>query len=429
MKHFQRYFEVILALVMLALTAFGLSACREKSISLKDDVTISCEGYSTIGRAGVTLLSEDEFISAYGESFKLNKALKDYFKNEGKADLEDFAPGLKAKDLSAEDLCRLFYRRAVKPAFEAGTLSKTDFIKNGEEISFSWQPDAPGFGGKSAQDYLCLFELPFVFENKTQKAEDLTTVPLFDPFDKIKISFESFAPFAQLVLDTHNTHIEGESYLPSAESAISNGDVITIRYELPLSPDECAAKYKKLPSRWEMEYTVAGVPEIVVTADQMNEAALERLDALGRSLFKRWSWESTGSTAELELIGYYLVSPTEEQPENFLLPVFKVLYTAGYSDNTGWHIDFEPGPLYWCCTLEGLAINGDGELSAFAESATKHTYKVLTDVVKQENKISGTKLYYTFSCYAYESVSELEASEVKPLVTEGFTLIEMVPEA
>ncbi len=416
-----------LLLVILALVCLG--GCGKKETDLSSCVTAEYAGYHSIGTARLSLISEEEFIGRYAEAFTLNKALKKYFKSEeGAFQLTSLmSSSASYNDLTPEELCAFFYRSVLKKAFNQGTLSKNKELSNGEQLTFSWEEEGGYPGGRNLRQAIDLFDFNASCPDIWFTVSGLKTVPTFDPFDRLKLSYENFSPNATLVLSAKAALIEGEGYSADITTGLKNGDKVTVTYTLPISAEECAKRYDKLPSRWQAEITITGVPELITSADQIDASVLSAINDAGRDMYRRWSWQCTSCDEVVTYLGCYLLAPVDESIENnIIIPVYRVTYTAYFTEPSGWRRSFEPGDLYWCCALEGVSVKGDGKVQYASGTAAEYTFKVKTEILAKENKNAGTKSYYSFSCYAYESLENLYKTEVTPRVGTDFTAVDLL---
>lgn len=225
----------IMIAAMIPLTLL-LTSCGEKKINPNDYLTISYEGYSEDATATASL-DANKMVTDYPEAFRLGK---DY----AQSDLNKVVEQINQSAL--------------------GTLSKTEGISNGDEISFSWDENA-------------LSALEDSYKIKWSGYEGIKeTVSGLDELKKIDL-FENFQPrlkgssphittdgdydYVQ-VDDCEEMHHIVYRYLPE-HTEFATGDTITVklciwRFGFDESTDvvEYAKHYGYLITETEKEYTI-----------------------------------------------------------------------------------------------------------------------------------------------------------------------------
>ena len=215
--------------------AFLLTSCGEKKINPNDYLTIAYDGYSEAATA-VASLDVNKMVTDYPEAFRLGKDYK-------QSDLNKVVNQINQSAL--------------------GTLSKTEGISNGDEISFSWDKNA-----------LSALEGSYKvkwsgYKDVKETAAGIPELIEYNPFDGFTPEFKGKSP--HITTNGDYTFVYPEDcedlylairYLPE-HGEYSTGDKLTARvyvwgagFDDSFDVVEFGKNYGYLITQTEKEYTV-----------------------------------------------------------------------------------------------------------------------------------------------------------------------------
>ena len=226
--------------------AFLLTSCGEKKINPNDYLTIAYDGYSEAATA-VASLDVNKMVTDYPEAFRLGKDYK-------QSDLNKVVNQINQSAL--------------------GTLSKTEGISNGDEISFSWDKNA-----------LSALEGSYKvkwsgYKDVKETAAGIPELEKLNPFDYFTLSFEGTpqkrtlyfdsSKFIGSPLDNDVRDKSGMNYYLSFQKSDNErnykvGDTVTIKFIVmdrvlnkpsDEDPIELCKQSGYLITQTEKEYTV-----------------------------------------------------------------------------------------------------------------------------------------------------------------------------
>ena len=140
--------------------ALLLTSCGEKKINPNDYLTIAYDGYSEAATA-VASLDANKMVTDYPEAFRLGKDYK-------QSDVDKVVNTINQSSL--------------------GTLSKTEGISNGDEISFSWDKNALSALEGS-------YKIKWAgYKDVKETAAGIPELEKLNPFDYVEVSFDGKSP-------------------------------------------------------------------------------------------------------------------------------------------------------------------------------------------------------------------------------------------
>ena len=175
--------------------AFLLTSCGEKKINPNDYLTIAYDGSSGNATA-VASLDANKMVTDYPDAFRLGKDYK-------QSDLNKVVNTINQSAL--------------------GTLSKTEGISNGDEISFSWDKNA-----------LSALEGSYKvkwsgYKDVKETATGIPELEKLNPFDYLDVSFQGKTPHITSQIDPTRFWTEYDSLLNDIKS--KSGMVYTVNFE------------------------------------------------------------------------------------------------------------------------------------------------------------------------------------------------------
>ncbi len=242
---------IVVLFLLIAIIAIALLT-RKPTINLNDFTNVVYEGYDGIGNATV----EIDYLAIkekYDKRLKIKKKYEDDIPSAVK-NLED----LKSRQGIA------FLEIYAKP-----TLDKSDYLSNEDSVNVSWDVDT-----EMLQKYLNVKIKYKDFESKVNGLEEIET---FDPFEELTVNYTGFAPNGMADVRSGSAYGYYISYNPDKTEGLSNGDVITVTVNLPYGEESFVKSYKKLPSVYEKEYTVEGLPSYLSSASEISSEIMDKM--------------------------------------------------------------------------------------------------------------------------------------------------------
>lgn len=316
-----------------------------KKVDLNDYVVVEFTGYETVGHGNV-YFDTTAFMEDYGDKIEYSRLIQ----ATGYGEMYEYY-GFTAADAFLE-------------CFDV-TLSQTDNLSNGTEVSLVWLCDAETIDQA--------FNYGVKYEEETYTVEGLERIEMFDPFENIEVSFEGTAPngMVQILVNDYSGVYSTISYSASETSGLSNGDVITVSISCWGDPVEtCIEAYGICPSATEKEYTVEGLDRYVSNIDEIDINALNAMIAQGQDIFNADvanNWTEGCTVDSFLYVGSYLLTPKpgrESQNESMIYLVYKVNATWKFTNYWWDDAYFEPLEYYYVVEFNVPIIDGDGNCIA-----------------------------------------------------------------
>lgn len=200
----------VAAVALLAVVGVGL-ANRMPSIDLQRYVTITAQGYDTLGKLDVSF-DTDKLEADYG------KRIADSFK-KAMNDHKESTYGLSslAADLYSGSETELFVDYCA-----TGSADKTSGLRNGDVVTYSWN--------ESEDEAETLFGVKVKYSDITYTVSGLEKVNTFDAFDGVTVEFNGTAPQGTATVNSLPTAEAGGSlhYTLDTTDGLRNGDTVTL---------------------------------------------------------------------------------------------------------------------------------------------------------------------------------------------------------
>ena len=354
--------------------ALGLTACGKTKIELEPYVTISYEGYDTLGTASVEF-DYKHFVRDYRDDLKLTGAGK-----KEVDDLEEAAEEMGLSDSTADMLA----------VYIKGELDKDSELSNGDEVSYVWDIDA--------EEVAKYFNCELVYADITDTVKDLTEATPYDPFEKISVSFTDTAPNGRIQIDnTSNDY--GLSFIPDKSEGLSNGDTVTVSVKAYYDNDVvkyCLENYGALITETEKEYTVEGLASYLQSSSEISEDTLKKMQKQCEDIItgNAATW-SAGTLLGAEYLGcYYLTPKGSSSTKNECTLVYRIDAHVNYEDK------FETDTSYYYgVTFYNIMELADGtqsvDLSRYDKRAQYNGHLVGTGIMSW-----GSEVKVRFEGYA-----------------------------
>lgn len=279
---------------MLALTMTG---CGRTSINLNDYVTISYNGYDTVGTASYTF-DKEAIIMDNPEAFGMSSGI----------------------DWQAFQADYLLYDCI------SGSLDKTTGLCNGDTITFHWDT----VDTKKLEEN---YKIKLSYSDISESISGLETAETFDPFASIGVVFEGTAPNGTVKIQKDASALSGLNYVPDKNDGLSNGDEITITLHAAYgdSVEDYCMSQGKIPSVTEKKFTVSGLSSYAMHLEEIPQESLEKMDNQAQETFQAnvaKKWKDSSSLKGISLIGNYLLYPKgsvlNNHTHNYLYFVYKI---------------------------------------------------------------------------------------------------------
>lgn len=311
---------------MLVLTMTG---CGRTSINLNDYVTISYDGYDTIGTASYTF-DREAMIMEHSEAFGMSSGI----------------------DWQALQADYLLYDCI------SGSLDKTTGLSNGDTITFHWD----NVDIKTLEEN---YKIKLNYSDISESITGLETAETFDPFTNIGVIFEGTAPNGTVKIQKDASALGGLNYVPDKNNGLSNGDEITVTLNAAYgdSVEDYCRSQGKIPSVTEKKFTVSGLPSYAMSLDEIPQESIEKMDNQAQETFRAnvaKSWTDSNSMKGISLIGNYLLSPKDSSmnvyTHNYLYFVYKI-------DAENWDNNKEVFSYYYYTYFTDIMLLEDGTCS------------------------------------------------------------------
>ena len=364
-KKRNKILAIVVAGVLVLCLIIGLASIFIKpAINLNKYLTVSFEGYDTVGKAIVTF-DEEKFEHDY------------------------------AKKLSGN-----FLSECVD-----GELNKQDGLSNGDQISFTWKCD---------DEYVLeQYGYKLKYQDEEYTVEGLEEAETFDPFDGIEIIFSGISPdgMAEVTGEPKAAAAREFRYELDNRSGLSNGEKVTLTYTLYYDDpiEYCISNYGVIPDALSKEYTVDGLDSYVTNVSEISSDCIDQMNRQAEDVYNAQvakNWEATEEKLTgFTYIGNYLLTnkSTDDYWGNYniLYMVYKVNVNNRYSDRGESYN--ENNEFYWFISYGDLLVNTSG-----ANTVDITRYETPNNGFEIDSGISsgwfGTKSWYY---YGYPTLEEL----------------------
>lgn len=374
-----------------------LSSIIKPSINLNNYLTITFEGYDTIGKA-IVQFNRKKFESDYEK--KLNAKTGKKSNNPSK---------YKSKETYLESLFESYDSSSVSGSFLSncvnGSLDKDSGLSNGDILTYSWD----------CNNEYALETYGYKLKYKDIKVEvkDLEETMTFDPFDGIDVVFEGIDPngSASIEESPETLAVSDLNYEIDKRSGLSNGDTVTVTvtayyYDDPIN--YCIENYGMIPFPIEKTYKVDGLNSYIATISEVSDNSLAEMKKQAKDVYNAGvaqNWSDDEELKSFDYIGNYLLVNKNSDyyggSNNALYLVYKAKVKDKYS-NDGKTYN-ETNDIYWYICFYNLLVDTDGETTVDIAN-----YRTPGDRFMIDSGISSgwwsTKSWYY---YGYQTLDEL----------------------
>ena len=381
------------AMLLALIVGWATFAQRKPTINLNRYVTLSAEGYDTVGKLNVEF-DTDKLEADYGK-----KIAKNFKKTMENSKQDTFGLSSAAAALYNGQETDLFAAYCA-----TGTADKNSGLSNGDVVTYTWDDNKD-----AAKE---MFGVNIKCSDITYKVSGLQKVEFFDAFDGVTVEFRGTAPHGTAVVNCLPTAAAADSltYTLDTTNDLKNGDTVTLTvssYQDDFS--DCIRNHGALPVATEKTFTVQGLDEYVTAADKLSESALTALktqaeDTLHAYAASRWDAGSE-QLVGMDYLGNYLLTPKPDSTwteNNLITLVYKVNVHNNYK-NYNDEVYEANNVYYWYITFKNVSVNGKGVISQGLSDYTTPNDRMEID--------SGLKMY-SFSdstfCWNYAGYKTLD---------------------
>ena len=214
----------LLLTLFLGATLLLLAGCK-KTINLNDYLSVSFDGYDTVGTASFRI-DEEKMLLDNAKTFKLTDN----------------------SDLALASYYTTNYRLT-------GELDDTTDLENGDKVKFTWDNSLTALEEK--------YRVKFTFSDETFEVSGLKEAENYNPFDDLKVSFEGYDTVGKMNY-SYDGSMSDLYFNADNTSNLKNGDVVKITMSSYYDDLKRYALEKgKLITETEKEYTVEGLTELI----------------------------------------------------------------------------------------------------------------------------------------------------------------------
>ena len=394
--------KVLVPIAAVAVVAAGgwAFANRTPTIDVSKYVTITADGYNTVGKLNVDF-DTDKLEKDYG------KQIATRFKKQMK-NLKDDTYGLSSLTASLYDgyEADLFAETCA-----TGSADKTKNLSNGDVVTYTWDDNSD-----EAEE---AFGVKVKYTDITYTVSGLASVNTFDAFDGVDVEFSGISPDGRATVNSLPTAAEAQDlyYTLDENSGLSNGDTVTLTVHSNRDDfSDCIDKYGAMPQATEKAFTVAGLNEYVTSADTLSDSVLVSLQNQAEDVLKAYVANNFGDNESFKgmtYLGNYILTPKNNDgwgDKNRVILAYQVNvhenYVGKYDDKT-YDAD---NSYFWYITFNNVSKDADGNIASG-----------LNDYDTPDNKItidSGVKRFsigndtYQWYYHGYTSLDNLYSAAV-----------------
>lgn len=350
-------------------------------INLNDYVSVSYDGYNTMGQARVTF-DKEAFYADYEEEIEFTK---------------------EAESSGYTEIYDLFNVSAAAALMDSVHVSLDNNINlsNNTTITLVWNCD----------DDLILemFNCEIAYEETEYVIQGLEDLALFDPFENLQITFAGTSPEGTANISSiDNSGVFQEMYFVcNTTTGLSNGDTIIVTLGGVGDPIEyCADNFGCCPTVTEKEYVVEGLNEYMSSLDQFSQESIDTLFAQATDVFNARvaaNWREESVVDEVSCAGFYLLTPKDgvtlygDKKNGYLYLLLRVNATIGF--RRGFFnsaSEFVPMEIYYSVGFPIPIIDGEGNCIVNTGDYTQCNNTIILE-------LEGYNDEYLF---AYETIDE-----------------------
>lgn len=335
-----------------------LIATHKPTVNLNKYITLSAEGYNSIGTLDVEF-DTDKLERDYGKKIAKNfqKAMKNH---------EEDTYGL-------SNLAGSLYEGGETSLFVTycadGSADKTRNLSNGDVVTYTWD----GVNEQTKKEAEELFGVKIKCSDVTYKVSGLTAVNTFDAFDGVEVEFDGISPDGSATVNTLPTAeaAKGLYYTLDEQYNLANGDTVTVTVHSNRDDfSDCIEKYGAIPAATEKTYTVEGLNEYVTDSDGLTDSVLVSLQNQAQDVLNAYiakSWDSECVTLKgMSYLGYYILTPKNKDnygvSQDVIILPYQVTSHNHFEDDKGQVYDADVS-YYWYIAFRNVSKDADGNIA------------------------------------------------------------------
>lgn len=392
---------VFAALVAVCVIIGVLATVIKPTINLNDYLTVSAEGYDTVGRAIITF-GADKFERDYED--KLSSA-SDKKSRLSQGSYEEAALEFWFNEYDEPTASATFLSKCV-----SGKVDHTDGLSNGDVLTYKW---------KCNDDFaLDTYGVKLKYEDVEYTVEGLEEAQTFDPFDGIEVSFSGIAPDGRAEISGYPTDKAAENFRYDIDrrNGLSVGDTVTVTASMYYADDliqYCIENYGKIPSETSKTYTVEGLDSYIRSIDQVSEDSLKEMQSQANDVYNAKivsNWDGATETLKgFSYIGMYLLTAKNSDTwgnDDVLYLIYKVTVNDKYS-NDGKKFN-KNTDFYWYIAYKNILVNDKGETTVNVTDYSTPGDRFTIDSEVSSGWWSTKEWYY----YGYETIDSLNKAVI-----------------
>ena len=388
--------KVLVPIAAVAVVAAGgwAFANRTPTIDVSKYMTLSADGYNTVGKLNVDFDTE-KLEKDYG------KQIATRFKKQMK-NLKDDTYGLSSLTASLYDgyEADLFAETCA-----TGSADKTKNLSNGDVVTYTWDDNSD-----EAEE---AFGVKVKYTDITYTVSGLASVNTFDAFDGVDVEFSGISHDGRATVNSLPTAAEAQGlyYTLDENSGLSNGDTVTLTVHSNRDDfSDCIDKYGAMPQATEKTFTVAGLNEYVTSADTLSDTALASLQSQAEDVLKAYiarNWtHGIGTMTGMDYLGNYIMTlknPSVWNDQNIVTLAYKV-NTHEHYENYAGEVHDANNSYYWYISFRNVCVDSEGNVINGLDTYNTPSNKVIVDTGLRINDYSDrTESWY------YEGYSSLDS--------------------
>ena len=339
---------VVAAAVALCIIITAISSLIKPSIKLNDYMTISFEGYDTVGKAEATF-NYDKFQADYGKKLSKLMGIK-----TGGLFLTTSTSKFEAEEKAAKDFVKEYIN---------GNIDMTSGLKNGDVVTYTWDCK-----DESVKD---LFGYKLKYKDFEVTVEGLQQAESFDPFEGVEVVFEGVSPYGRAYVNANPVSEPAMNYRFELDryDNLAIGDVVTVTvscyYDDPTT--YAIENFGMLPTTLTKTYTVDGLAKYIESASEIPDMSnmINKGNDVYYSDFSRY-WGEDQIIKVFEPIGNYTLVNKDmignSGNKNKVYVVIKVGVLNSVSNDAGESY-YQQNDTYWYISFSDLILNPDGTVS------------------------------------------------------------------
>lgn len=349
---------VPVAVVAVVVVGGVLIATHKPTVNLNKYITLSAEGYNSIGTLDV--------------EFDTDKLEKDY----GKKIAKNFQKAMKNHEEDTYGLSNLagsLYEGGETSLFVTycadGSADKTRNLSNGDVVTYTWD----GVNEQTKKEAEELFGVKIKCSDVTYKVSGLTAVNTFDAFDGVEVEFDGISPDGSATVNTLPTAEAAKSlyYTLDEQYNLANGDTVTVTVHSNRDDfSDCIEKYGAIPAATEKTYTVEGLKEYITSTDGLTDSVLVSLQNQAEDVLNAYiakSWDSECVTLKgMSYLGYYILTPKNKDNygvyQDVIILPYQVTSHNHFEDDKGQVYDADVS-YYWYIAFRNVSKDADGNIA------------------------------------------------------------------